>query len=113
LFSISQQELPQEEISRMVKDSRSDPRYLISSIHHRSDLRKKMAEKAHNSAPSNSPGQTAKPRPFPVPDGLPKTQEEIDEDEEALMPESPYTRLLRRMGRFPDWYTPRPDHETD
>ncbi|EMS46431.1 hypothetical protein TRIUR3_01279 [Triticum urartu] len=108
-----EQELPQEEISRMVKDSRSDPRYLISSIHHRSDLRKKMAEKAHNSAPSNSPGQTAKPRPFPVPDGLPKTQEEIDEDEEALMPESPYTRLLRRMGRFPDWYTPRPDHETD
>ncbi|VAI22336.1 unnamed protein product [Triticum turgidum subsp. durum] len=79
----------------------------------RSDLRKKMAEKAHNSAPSNSPGQTAKPRPFPVPDGLPKTQEEIDEDEEALMPESPYTRLLRRMGRLPDWYTPRPDHETD
>lgn len=97
----------------MVKDSRSDPRYLISSIHHRSDLRKKMAEKAHNSAPSYSPGQTAKPRPFPVPDGLPKTQEEIDEDEEALMPESPYTRLLRRMGRYPDWYTPRPDHETD
>ncbi|KAM3278351.1 hypothetical protein ACQJBY_045917 [Aegilops geniculata] len=108
-----EEELPQEEISRMVKDSRSDPRYLISSIHHRSDLRKKMAEKAHSSAPSNSPGHTVKPRPFPVPDGLPKTQEEIDEDEEALMPESPYTRLLRRMGRFPDWYTPRPDHETD
>jgi hypothetical protein len=29
------------------------------------------------------------------------------------MPESSYTRLLRRMGRYPDWYTPRPDHETD
>jgi hypothetical protein len=29
------------------------------------------------------------------------------------MPDSDYTRLLRRMGRYPDWYTPRPDHETD
>ena len=109
----SQQELPKEEISRMVKDSEGDVRYLIESIHHRSNLRKKMAEKARNSVPSSSQGQTAKPRPFPVPDGIPKTQEELAEEEEALMPESPYTRLLRRMGRYPDWYTPRPDHETD
>ncbi|CAD6206775.1 unnamed protein product [Miscanthus lutarioriparius] len=108
-----EQELPKEEISRMVKDSEGDVRYLIQSIHHRSDLRKKVAEKAHNSVPSSSLGQTAKPRPFPVPDGIPKTQEELAEEEEALMPESPYTRLLRRMGRYPDWYTPRPDHETD
>jgi hypothetical protein len=97
----------------MVKESRSDPKYLISSIHHRSDLRKKMAEKAQSSVPASSSVQATKPRPFPVPDGLPKTQEEIDEEEGALMPESSYTRLLRRMGRYPDWYTPRPDHETD
>lgn len=108
-----EQELPKEEIARMVKDSEGDPRYLIGSIHQRSDLRKKMAEKSRNSLSSNSLGQTPKPRPFPVPDGLPKTQEELDEEDEALMPESPYTRLLRRMGRYPDWYTPRPDHETD
>nr|ACG34898.1 hypothetical protein [Zea mays] len=108
-----EQELPKEEISRMVKDSEGDVRYLIESIHHRSDLRKKMAEKSRNSVPSGSQGQTAKPRPFPVPDGIPKTQEELTEEEEALMPESPYTRLLRRMGRYPEWYTPRPDHETD
>lgn len=109
----AQQELPKEEISRMVKDSEGDVRYLIESIHHRSDLRKKIAEKSRNSVPSGSQGQTAKPRPFPVPDGIPKTQEELTEEEEALMPESPYTRLLRRMGRYPEWYTPRPDHETD
>ncbi|KAF2941491.1 hypothetical protein DAI22_03g350600 [Oryza sativa Japonica Group] len=112
-FNKLEQELPKEEIARMVKDSEGDPRYLINSIHHRSDLRKKMAEKSHNSLSSNSLGQAAKPRPFPVPDGLPKTQEELAEEQEALMPESSYTRLLRRMGRFPDWYTPRPDHETD
>ncbi|XP_062214439.1 CCG-binding protein 1-like [Phragmites australis] len=108
-----EEELPKEEIARMVKDSEGDVRYLISSIHHRSNLRKKMAEKAPNSVSSSSLEQKAKPRPFPVPDGLPKTQEELDEEEDALMPESPYTRLLRRMGRYPDWYTPRPDHETD
>ncbi|KAG2545646.1 CCG-binding protein 1-like [Panicum virgatum] len=108
-----EQELPKEEIARMVKDSEGDVKYLIDSIHHRSNLRKKMAEKAHHTVSSSSQGQTAKPRPFPVPDGLPKTQEELAEEEEALMPESPYTRLLRRMGRYPDWHTPRPDHETD
>uniref|UniRef100_A0A0E0P1Q7 Uncharacterized protein n=1 Tax=Oryza rufipogon TaxID=4529 RepID=A0A0E0P1Q7_ORYRU len=102
-----EQELPKEEIARMVKDSEGDPRYLINSIHHRSDLRKKMAEKSHNSLSSNSLGQAAKPRPFPVPDGLPKTQEELAEEQEALMPESSYTRLLRRMGRFPDWSSPQ------
>ncbi|KAL5648168.1 hypothetical protein ACJX0J_042523, partial [Zea mays] len=106
----AQQDLPKEEISRMVKDSEGDVRYLIESIHHRSDLRKKMAEKSRNSVPSSSQGQTAKPRPFPVPDGIPITQEELTE---ALMPESSYTRLLRRMGRYPEWYTARPDHETD
>lgn len=109
-----EQELPKDEIARMVKDSEGDVRYLIESIHHRSDLRKKVAEKSRNSVPSSSQGsRAAKPRPFPVPDGIPKTQEELAEEEEALMPESPYTRLLRRMGRYPDWYTPRPDHETD
>uniref|UniRef100_A0A0E0GU80 Uncharacterized protein n=1 Tax=Oryza nivara TaxID=4536 RepID=A0A0E0GU80_ORYNI len=109
-----EQELPKEEIARMVKDSEGDPRYLINSIHHRSDLRKKMAEKSHNSLSSNSLGQAAKPRPFPVPDGLPKTQEELAEEQEALMPESSYTRLLRRMGRFPDWNKMREyKHESD
>ncbi|TVU44846.1 hypothetical protein EJB05_04307 [Eragrostis curvula] len=108
-----EKELPKEEIARMVKDSEGDVRYLIRSIHHRSNLRKKMAEKDQKSVSSNSPGQTTKPRPFPIPDGLPKTQEELDDEAEALMPDSPYTRLLRRMGRYPDWYTPRPDHETD
>jgi hypothetical protein len=111
--SVQQKELPKEEIARMVKDSEGDVKYLIRSIHHRSNLRKKMTEKAQSSVSSSPLGQSTKPRPFPIPDGLPKTQEEIDEEAEALMPDSDYTRLLRRMGRYPDWYTPRPDHETD
>lgn len=49
----------------------------------------------------------------PVPDGLPKTQAELDEEEKCRMPDSPFTRLLRNKGKFPAWYSPAPDHETD
>jgi hypothetical protein len=48
MFIVQQQELLfKDEIARMVKDSEGNVRYLIDSIHHCSELRKKMAEKAH------------------------------------------------------------------
>ncbi|XAR59492.1 hypothetical protein NMG60_11015347 [Bertholletia excelsa] len=50
---------------------------------------------------------------FHVPDGLPKTAEELEEEEKARMPDSEYTRVLRAIGGFPAWYSPPPDHETD
>lgn len=51
----------------------------------------------------------------PVPDGLPKSLEEIEEEETWKMPDSSFTRLLRAKakGTFPAWYSPVPDHETD
>ncbi|XP_061373458.1 CCG-binding protein 1 [Gastrolobium bilobum] len=49
----------------------------------------------------------------PIPDGLPRSADEMMEEEQARMPDSPYTRLLRSKGRFPAWYSPAPDHETD
>lgn len=49
----------------------------------------------------------------PIPDGLPKSADEMMEEEQGRMPDSPYTRLLRTMGRFPAWYSQAPDHETD
>ncbi|PON56987.1 maternal effect embryo arrest [Parasponia andersonii] len=49
----------------------------------------------------------------PIPDGLPKSQAELEEEERGKMPDSPYTRLLRTKGKFPAWYSPAPDHETD
>lgn len=52
-------------------------------------------------------------RPCPIPDGLPKSLEELEEEERGRMPDSPYTRLLRTKGSFPAWYSPVPDHETD
>lgn len=48
-----------------------------------------------------------------IPDGLPKSAEELEEEERARMPDSSYTRLLRTKGRFPAWYSQVPDHETD
>lgn len=52
-------------------------------------------------------------RECPIPDGLPKSAEEIEEEEEGRMPDSAFTRLLRSKGTFPAWYSPAPDHETD
>ncbi|KAK7319820.1 hypothetical protein RJT34_04548 [Clitoria ternatea] len=51
-------------------------------------------------------------RQCPIPDGLPKSADELMEEEQARLPDSPYTRLLRSMGSFPAWYSPAPDHET-
>ncbi|KAK8493723.1 hypothetical protein V6N13_029991 [Hibiscus sabdariffa] len=50
---------------------------------------------------------------FHIPDGLPKSAEELEEEERARMPDSPFTRMLRTKGTFPAWYSPAPDHETD
>lgn len=52
-------------------------------------------------------------RPFPIPDGLPKSVAELEEEERSRMPDSSYTRMLRTKGRFPAWYSQAPDHETD
>ncbi|OWM79280.1 CCG-binding protein 1 [Punica granatum] len=52
-------------------------------------------------------------RSCPIPDGLPKSPEEMEEEEKSRLPDSPFTRLLRSKGRYPAWYSPAPDHETD
>ncbi|CAI8618366.1 unnamed protein product [Vicia faba] len=49
----------------------------------------------------------------PRPDGLPKSADEMMEEEKARMPDSSYTKLLRSMGKSPAWYSEAPDHETD
>lgn len=32
--------------------------------------------------------------------------EDLEEEEKARMPDSPFTRVLRTKGRFPAWYSP-------
>ncbi|KAK6136843.1 hypothetical protein DH2020_029398 [Rehmannia glutinosa] len=62
---------------------------------------------------SNERVENTGSKPCPIPDGLPKTAEELEEEEKARMPDSPFTRLLRARGRYPAWYSPAPEHETD
>ena len=40
-------------------------------------------------------------RPCPIPDGLLKSLEELEEEERGRMPDLPYTWLLRTEGSFP------------
>lgn len=50
-------------------------------------------------------------RVCPIPDGLPKSREELEEEENWKMPDSPFTTLLRTMGKKnPAWYSSPPDH---
>ncbi|AEC06444.1 maternal effect embryo arrest 14 [Arabidopsis thaliana] len=48
-----------------------------------------------------------------IPDGLPKSEQELEEEEKSKMPDSAFTRLLRSKGTIPAWFSHAPDHETD
>lgn len=84
---------------------------IINCIHLLRAMLKKDGKKQEKHLTSNF--KPEKEAPFPVPDGIPKTQAELEEEEKAKMPDSSFTRLLRTMGRAPAWYTQAPDHETD
>ncbi|XP_020877127.1 pollen-specific leucine-rich repeat extensin-like protein 4 [Arabidopsis lyrata subsp. lyrata] len=46
-----------------------------------------------------------------IPDGLPKSEQELEEEEKSKMPDSAFTRLLRTKGTIPAWFSHAPDHE--
>lgn len=50
---------------------------------------------------------------FPEDGGLPMDDAPVAADESGLLPESSLSRMLRRNGCSPAWYTHRPDHESD
>lgn len=80
------------------------------------DKERKAASEMASAISADNPVAEAEKKwekPFPIPDGIPKTREELDEDENGLMPDSPFTRLLRSKGSHPAWYSEVPDHETD
>ncbi|KAL5984847.1 hypothetical protein ACLOJK_038683 [Asimina triloba] len=120
-----EEEVSKDKIESLMRQG-GDVRALVGRIHSASARYKNEKKKTEESAKNNNKEgvETGKPsnaedrqserhRPFPVPDGLPKTQEEIEEEEKVRMQDSPYTILLRRMGKHAAWFTPRPDHETD
>lgn len=83
---------------------------LISCIHGISAIHKAKKETSElNKFQANK--ENVKETHLHVPDGLPKSEQELEEEETYKMPDSPYTRMLRAIGRFPNWYSPAPDHE--
>ncbi|KAJ6816769.1 CCG-binding protein 1 [Iris pallida] len=105
-----EKELPKEDVEKLVRQA-GGKKILIDCLHGITALQKKEHKDVPKPKSVNAKEEMHKP--FPVPDGLPKTQEELEEEENARMPESPFTRLLRSMGRLPAWYSQAPDHETD
>ncbi|XP_076923857.1 CCG-binding protein 1-like [Bidens hawaiensis] len=110
-----EKEAPKEEVERVIIES-GGVKSLIGCLHGISEIHKAKKELQNGSnmnctcsenTPAVKAGSTC-----PIPDGLPKSHEEMEEEEKEKMPDSPFTRLLRAKGRFPAWYSPAPDHET-
>ncbi|KAK4437826.1 CCG-binding protein 1 [Sesamum alatum] len=106
-----EKEAPKEELEKLIIEA-GGVKSLISCVHGVAAIHKAKHECSNlrkQTNLENSGGRGA----CPVPDGLPKTFEELEEEEKARMPDSPFTRLLRARGKHPAWYTPAPEHETD
>uniref|UniRef100_A0A1D1XG37 Mitochondrial escape protein 2 n=1 Tax=Anthurium amnicola TaxID=1678845 RepID=A0A1D1XG37_9ARAE len=104
------EEMPREDVEKFVRQA-GGVKSLIDCLHGLTAMQKKGGQVPPAPAPARA--ERGRERPFPVPDGLPPTQEELEEEERARMPDSPFTRLLRRRGKLPAWYSQAPDHETD
>ncbi|PIN08681.1 hypothetical protein CDL12_18746 [Handroanthus impetiginosus] len=105
-----EKEAPKEEIERLILEA-GGVKSLISCIHGVAAIHK--AKKETHDSLKHTKLENAGDRLCPIPDGLPKTPEELEEEEKYRMPDSPFTRLLRARGRYPAWYSPAPEHESD
>lgn len=106
-----QQEAPKEEVERLITEA-GGVKSLVGYLHgfaniHKSKKGTQKSEKASNSDVNGTracPTDVNGTRACPIPDGLPKSREELEEEEKARMPDSPFTRLLRAKGTHPAWY---------
>ncbi|KAL5788434.1 hypothetical protein ACOSP7_005383 [Xanthoceras sorbifolium] len=101
---------PKEDVVKLILQA-GGVKSLIGFLHGISSIHKGKVDGfgLANSKSSDKEGN----RTCPIPDGLPKSLEELEEEARGSMPDSSYTRLLRNKGKFPAWYSPAPDHETD
>ncbi|CAA3017284.1 CCG-binding protein 1-like [Olea europaea var. sylvestris] len=105
-----EEEVPKEELERLIIEA-GGVKSLVGCLHGVAEIHK--AKKECKESLKHATAKNADTVPCPIPDGLPKTFDELEEEEKARMPDSPFTRLLRARGRYPAWYSPVPDHETD
>lgn len=104
-----QKEEPKEEVERLIMEA-GGVKSLISCVHGVAGIHKTKKECGESRKTTNI--EKTEACPCPVPDGLPKTSEELEEEEKARMPDSPFTRLLRARGTCAPWYSHPPEHET-
>ncbi|KAJ0639814.1 putative CCG-binding protein [Helianthus annuus] len=114
-MTYEQKEAPKEEVERVILES-GGVKSLIGCLHGISEIHKAKKQSQNRSNVNNNTEQENTPaveggRACPVPDGLPKSREEMEEEEKGKMPDSPFTRLLQSKGRSPAWYSPASDHE--
>ncbi|KAL3515242.1 hypothetical protein ACH5RR_022144 [Cinchona calisaya] len=102
-----EKEAPKEEVERLIIEA-GGVKSLIGCLHGIAEIHK--ARKGSSKSEKNSNFVQTGARTCPVPDGLPKSREELEEEEKARMPDSPFTRLLRTKGTFPAWYSAAPDY---
>ncbi|KAL1534703.1 CCG-binding protein 1 [Salvia divinorum] len=104
-----EKESPKEEVERLIVEA-GGVKSLISCVHGVAGIHK--AKKECGELRRSTSTVKAEAYPCPIPDGLPKTPEELEEEEKARMPDSPFTRLLRARGRCAAWYSQPSEHET-
>ncbi|XP_054776523.1 CCG-binding protein 1 [Prosopis cineraria] len=104
-----EKEVPKADIERLILQT-GGVKSLIGCVH---GIAKMHKLKKNGMSVPKLVASEERQRHCPVPDGLPKSDEEMMEEEEGRMPDSPFTRLLRSKGRFPAWYSQAPDHQTD
>lgn len=108
-FNVLQKECPKADIERLILEI-GGVKSLIGCVHGIAMMHKLKKDGINLSKDVKSEEGE---RLCPIPDGLPKSDDELMEEEKGKMPDSPYTKLLRTMGRHPAWYSLAPDHETD
>ncbi|KAJ9561215.1 hypothetical protein OSB04_006375 [Centaurea solstitialis] len=116
-----EKEEPKEVVERVILES-GGVKSLIGCLHGISEIHKakKQSEGSnlnnndHNSSKSENRAATVigSERASCADGGVPKSREEMEEEEKAKMPDSDFTRLLRSKGRLPAWFSAIPDHET-
>ncbi|XP_062092328.1 CCG-binding protein 1 [Humulus lupulus] len=104
-----EKETPKADVEKLILQA-GGVKSLIGFLHGIANIHKGKKKESSLTRPFDSEKDQ---RPSPIPDGLPKSQAELEEEESGKMPDSSFTRLLRSKGKFPAWYSPTPDHETD
>ncbi|XP_020599108.1 CCG-binding protein 1 [Phalaenopsis equestris] len=103
-----EEEMTREQVEKFVRQA-GGVKSFIGCLHGLTAMLKNDAKNQQKHIPSNFKAE--KEAPVHVPDGIPKTKQELEEEENGKMPDSSFTRLLRTMGRAPAWYSQAPDHE--